>query len=76
MYQRRSSAPIPAESGKSNIGTTAFGMHTQVHPLLVEPLARVEARIEVEGFIWSGKWLFFDNIHFEYRPEVLLLAEE
>jgi hypothetical protein len=25
---------------------------------------------EGEGFYWGGKWLFFDNIHFEYRPEV------
>lgn len=25
---------------------------------------------ESEGFYWGGKWLFFDNIHFEYRPEV------
>ncbi len=29
---------------------------------------------EREGFIWGGKWLFFDNMHFEYRPESILLA--
>ncbi len=29
---------------------------------------------EAEGFIWGGKWLFFDNMHFEYRPESLILA--
>ena len=29
---------------------------------------------EAEGFVWGGKWLFFDNIHFEYRPESILLA--
>lgn len=29
---------------------------------------------EAEGFIWGGKWLSFDNIHFEYRPEVIELA--
>ena len=28
---------------------------------------------EKYGFIWGGKWLFFDTIHFEYRPEILLL---
>lgn len=28
---------------------------------------------ESEGFVWGGKWLLFDNLHFEYRPEVLLL---
>ena len=30
---------------------------------------------EDEGFVWGGKWLLFDNIHFEYRPEVLILAD-
>ncbi|MFP4153719.1 MAG: M15 family metallopeptidase, partial [Alkalispirochaeta sp.] len=29
---------------------------------------------EAEGFVWGGKWLFFDNVHFEYRPEVILIA--
>ncbi|MFP4566629.1 MAG: M15 family metallopeptidase [Spirochaetaceae bacterium] len=28
---------------------------------------------EENGFVWGGKWLFFDPIHFEYRPEVFLL---
>jgi len=31
---------------------------------------------EAEGFIWGGKWLFFDNMHFEYRPESFLLLEQ
>jgi hypothetical protein len=29
---------------------------------------------ERHGFVWGGKWLFFDTMHFEYRPEVLALA--
>lgn len=29
---------------------------------------------ERHGFIWGGKWLSFDPIHFEYRPEVILLS--
>jgi hypothetical protein len=29
---------------------------------------------ESHGFVWGGKWLFFDTIHFEYRPELLLLS--
>ena len=29
---------------------------------------------ESEGFVWGGKWLLFDMLHFEYRPEVLLLS--
>jgi hypothetical protein len=29
---------------------------------------------ERHGFVWGGKWLFFDTMHFEYRPEILVLA--
>ncbi len=28
---------------------------------------------EKHGFIWGGKWFFFDTIHFEYKPEILFL---
>lgn len=34
------------------------------------------AAFEAEGFVWGGKWLFFDMMHFEYRPETLLLLGE
>ncbi|MCR5291194.1 MAG: M15 family metallopeptidase [Treponema sp.] len=27
---------------------------------------------EKNGFIWGGKWDVWDNMHFEYRPEMLL----
>lgn len=30
---------------------------------------------ESEGFLWGGKWFFFDNMHFEYRPELFLLRK-
>ena len=26
---------------------------------------------EKEGFLWGGNWVNFDNMHFEYRPELL-----
>lgn len=26
---------------------------------------------EEEGFTWGGKWLTWDNMHFEYRPELI-----
>jgi hypothetical protein len=32
----------------------------------------VEA-FERYGFVWGGKWRFFDTIHFEYRPEIMIL---
>ena len=36
------------------------------------PDAAVKA-FEAYGFVWGGKWALFDTMHFEYRPEVLLL---
>jgi hypothetical protein len=33
------------------------------------PLSLVEI-FERNGFVWGGRWLFFDAIHFEYRPEI------
>jgi hypothetical protein len=37
------------------------------------PVPVVEA-FERNGFVWGGKWRFFDTMHFEYRPEILLMA--
>ena len=36
------------------------------------PMAIVRA-FERQGFVWGGKWFFFDTMHFEYRPEIILL---
>jgi hypothetical protein len=38
------------------------------------PPAAVIGAFEKQGFVWGGKWLFFDTMHFEYRPEILLMA--
>lgn len=27
------------------------------------------------GFIWGGKWIIFDNMHFEYHPELINYAK-
>jgi hypothetical protein len=43
----------------------------RVHP----PDAVIKA-FEAQGFIWGGKWLFFDTMHFEYRPEILILSRQ
>lgn len=29
---------------------------------------------ERNGFIWGGNWIIWDNMHFEYRPEVILFT--
>lgn len=26
---------------------------------------------EKEGFIWGGRWYYYDTMHFEYRPELM-----
>lgn len=41
-----------------------------------EPHPAVVAAFEAEGFLWGGKWLLFDTIHFEYRPEILILNKQ
>ena len=39
---------------------------------MIPPKAVIKA-FEDYGFVWGGKWLFYDTMHFEYRPEILLL---
>lgn len=35
------------------------------------PPKKVIDIFEDEGFIWGGKWAIFDNMHFEYHPELI-----
>lgn len=42
----------------------------------LHPPVKVIKAFESQGFIWGGKWLFFDTMHFEYRPEIFLLRGE
>jgi len=37
------------------------------------PPESVIKTFEANGFIWGGKWPLFDTMHFEYRPEILIL---
>ena len=39
------------------------------------PPDEVIKAFESFGFIWGGKWRFYDTMHFEYRPEILDLSE-
>ena len=39
------------------------------------PPAAVVKAFEKEGFVWGGKWDFYDNMHFEYRPELHELSK-
>ena len=40
------------------------------------PPGPVVDAFESEGFIWGGKWPVWDNMHFEYRPELLHARDE
>jgi hypothetical protein len=40
----------------------------------LHPPSSVIKAFESQGFIWGGKWLFFDTMHFEYRPEIFILS--
>lgn len=31
---------------------------------------RIVRIFEKEGFLWGGRWYFYDTMHFEYRPEL------
>jgi hypothetical protein len=37
------------------------------------PPLRVVEIFERFGFCWGGKWPLFDTMHFEYRPEIIIL---
>ncbi|MDR0376908.1 MAG: M15 family metallopeptidase [Spirochaetaceae bacterium] len=39
----------------------------------LHPPDKIITAFEAYGFIWGGKWLFYDTMHFEYRPEIFLL---
>ena len=34
----------------------------------------IVAIFERHGFIWGGRWYHYDTMHFEYRPELILLS--
>jgi hypothetical protein len=46
---------------------------TVPHERRFHPPEAVIRAFESYGFIWGGKWTFFDTMHFEYRPEILIL---
>jgi hypothetical protein len=53
---------------KSDWWTVSY--EQRIHP----PEAVIKA-FEAYGFVWGGKWLFYDTMHFEYRPEIFILND-
>ncbi|MCL2792506.1 MAG: M15 family metallopeptidase [Spirochaetaceae bacterium] len=45
---------------------------TDLENLYMPPEAVIRA-FEAYGFLWGGNWSLIDTMHFEYRPEILLL---
>lgn len=37
--------------------------------------SEIVAVFEQHGFIWGGNWYHYDTMHFEYRPELIRIAE-
>lgn len=37
---------------------------------------RIVKIFEDEGFIWGGRWYFYDTMHFEYRPELFVKSAQ
>ena len=57
--------------------STAFIDEWQLIPLEKRwspPQVVIDA-FEKNGFVWGGKWIHFDAVHFEYAPEIILLAQ-
>jgi hypothetical protein len=68
-YQGKSAYWLWATSRTPDWWTIPYDRRWMVPPAVVEAFER-------EGFTWGGKWLFFDTMHFEYRPDILILARE
>ena len=48
---------------KANRPARALTLHNNIPKRIVEIF-------EKEGFLWGGRWYFYDTMHFEYRPEL------
>jgi hypothetical protein len=40
----------------------------------LDPPDSVIRVFEEQGFIWGGAWPWYDTMHFEYRPELIILG--
>jgi hypothetical protein len=47
------------------------GRSARVIPYRNRMPPEIVAAFERHGFIWGGKWVHYDTMHFEYRPELL-----
>ena len=59
-YQGKNAYWLWATSRTPDWWTIPYDRRWMIPPAIVEAFER-------EGFVWGGKWLFFDTMHFEYR---------
>lgn len=64
-------AAIDLAANFSEYWLWANGPHPAKIPYKNRMPAEIVAAFEAEGFIWGGKWVHYDTMHFEYRPELL-----
>ena len=58
--------------GRETYWQWGSGDTMDVETYYMPPEAVIRA-FEDHGFVWGGKWDLIDTMHFEYRPEILLL---
>ena len=56
-------------TAQNNIDWWAVPYSRRYHP----PEEVIRA-FESYGFVWGGKWMVYDTMHFEYRPEIFILS--
>lgn len=68
-YHGRSSYWLWAMGTSPDWWTIPYEKRWMMPPGIVEAFER-------QGFVWGGKWLYFDTMHFEFRPDILVLARD
>ncbi|CAN7475274.1 M15 family metallopeptidase [Pararhizobium sp. LjRoot238] len=53
----------------------AGGKPGRVPPYSNKYPMKIVDTFERHGFIWGGRWYHYDTMHFEYRPELIAIAE-
>jgi peptidoglycan L-alanyl-D-glutamate endopeptidase CwlK len=60
---------------KSNYWRWVYGAETDNVDYVNQIPYEIVEIFERHGYIWGGKWYHYDTMHFEYRPELLKLAQ-
>jgi hypothetical protein len=64
-------AAIDINTRYANYWLWSGGRDGAVPPYVNRIPSEIVTIFERHGFIWGGRWVHFDTMHFEYRPELL-----